>query len=725
MALNKVTYTDNVTVIGAANLNAIQDEIIANGTNITTLSDGKVDKVTGKGLSTNDFTNEQVTKLAGIQSGANASDVAYDSTNHKLTKTINGTTSDVVVVDAEPTADSKNPVMSGGVQGALGEVNDNVEALQTSVQNLESTANQFIENGGIVEKVPYSFRKTGGSEHVGTAVVEKIVGGTVAWNQLFRAVATNTTNGVTFTPSSDNSSVTMDGTASSNAYYHISGSPQSIVDHVYLVDKDTDRTDILLFNDSGGVGSSATRITIGKAIAVKNFFIRVLGNATVSNFTIRPQIFDLTKMFGTTIADYIYTLEQTTAGAGVAYFKSMFPKDYYAYNAGELMSVQTAEKNTVGFNQWDEDWQAGSISENNGGNSQPSTEVRSRGYIPVFPSTRYYKTILSSGKRLRVFYYDANKNYIDYNTNNASFYTPSNCYYMRLCTMDTYGGEYKHDICLNLYNAEKNGTYEPYQKHTYPLDSSLTLRGIPKLDANNHIYYDGDTYEADGKVNRRYGIVDLGTLNWSYLAGSGSQINRFDSRITTKKPATSVQEYADGIICTKYVANPTPVVTRDADKCISGYTDNRIFILDSAYSSAADFKAAMSGVYLVYELATPTTEPADPFTNPQTVDSSGTEEFVDAGVEAETRDVSVPVGHESQYMIDIAGKLNNLPWDLSMIAPIENGTTASQAYAQGKFFLKNNQFCKALTSIASGATFTLGTNYEVTTVADQLFAALS
>lgn len=34
MALVKVTYTDNVTTIYAANMNGIQDEIIANGTAI-------------------------------------------------------------------------------------------------------------------------------------------------------------------------------------------------------------------------------------------------------------------------------------------------------------------------------------------------------------------------------------------------------------------------------------------------------------------------------------------------------------------------------------------------------------------------------------------------------------------------------------------------------------------------------------------------------------------
>ena len=38
MALNKVTYTDHQTVIGASNLNAIQDEIIANAANISAIA---------------------------------------------------------------------------------------------------------------------------------------------------------------------------------------------------------------------------------------------------------------------------------------------------------------------------------------------------------------------------------------------------------------------------------------------------------------------------------------------------------------------------------------------------------------------------------------------------------------------------------------------------------------------------------------------------------------
>ena len=57
-------------------------------------------------------------------------------------------------------------------------------------------------------------------------------------------------------------------------------------------------------------------------------------------------LFDLTEMFGSTIADYIYSLEQNNAGAGVAYFKNLFPKDYYAYNAGTETCVSAVNGDT-------------------------------------------------------------------------------------------------------------------------------------------------------------------------------------------------------------------------------------------------------------------------------------------------------------------------------------------------------------------------------------------
>ena len=58
---------------------------------------------------------------------------------------------------------------------------------------------------------------------------------------------------------------------------------------------------------------------------------------------------DLTAYFGSSsIADHAYTLEQGTAGAGIAWLKSygFFTEDYYAYDAGSLQSVKVSAHKT-------------------------------------------------------------------------------------------------------------------------------------------------------------------------------------------------------------------------------------------------------------------------------------------------------------------------------------------------------------------------------------------
>ena len=74
---------------------------------------------------------------------------------------------------------------------------------------------------------------------------------------------------------------------------------------------------------------------------------------------------------------------------------------------------------------------------------------------------------------------------------------------------------------------------------------------------------------------------------------------------------------------------------------------NRICIRDDSYTDANAFKTAMTGKYAVSELLESawTTESADPYTNPQTIDPNGSETFVDAG----TRDFEMPVGNETSY----------------------------------------------------------------------------
>jgi hypothetical protein len=100
------------------------------------------------------------------------------------------------------------------------------------------------------------------------------------------------------------------------------------------------------------------------------------------------------------------------------------------------------------------------------------------------------------------------------------------------------------------------------------------------------------------------------------------------------------------IICPKYIVvsydNRTAVQSPLIDQRINRAT---IEVRNHGYTDAEVFKTAMSGVYLVYELAEETAEIADPYINPQR--SEGTEEFVD-GL---TRDVMVPVGNESTYFM--------------------------------------------------------------------------
>ena len=170
----------------------------------------------------------------------------------------------------------------------------------------------------------------------------------------------------------------------------------------------------------------------------------------------------------------------------------------------------------------------------------------------------------------------------------------------------------------------------------YPLDANLELRGLFKLDANNNLYCDGDTYESSGKVTRKYGIVDLGSLSWYYNGNLSTPI--FQAIITNAKVNNI------NLICIKYTPKRNFWNTAGNDKCIA-FGSSALNISDSAYgTSESDFKTAMSGVYLVYELATPTTETAASFAGIQVVDGDGTEEYVDS------RSVPIPVGHNTTYI---------------------------------------------------------------------------
>ena len=575
------------------------------------------------------------------------------------------------------------------------EISDLKEEISDKPNWTVGSAEQLVsDEASATDVTPYTFRRSGGGLipfNFTREELSKVVGGTVAWNQLVqngnfadttkwnatRVTLSASGNVGTFTASSDSDNYIQQAVSfpqNHKIFYTIDYKANTARQTAYemvVVFKGTtsDRTGVQGGTDTNWHTSAGVFVCSAetyRAIRLRCPFT----DATTSFRNVFAT--DLTAMFGSTIADYIYSLEQANAGAGVAWFKKLFPKPYYAYNAGELMSVQVASHEMVGFNQWDEEWELGTL-DNSGNDYASSTRIRSKGYTPVLPSTTYY---LKSSLSTQLFFYDANKVFISAQfKSDATFTTPQNACYLRFAFNANYGTTYKNDICINLsHNGSRNGEYEPYEKHSYELDANLTLRGIPKLDASNNLYYDGDEYESDGSVNRRYGVVDLGTLNWTYVSDqSGFYV--FLNKMKTG------QTYAP-IICAKYANAPLMGWANLSDKQIStnasGNTNNaQIIVKDSSYTDAASFKTAMSGIYLVYELATPTTETADPYTAVQICDSDGTEEFVDALVESGDRDVAIPVGTETTYFEDMAGKLAELPPIPS--APSANGTYTLQA----------------------------------------------
>lgn len=541
-------------------------------------------------------------------------------------------------------------------------------------------AEQLVSNVGVTDEVPYNLRASGGGVAVGDRMNDVIVGGTVAWNQLvqngdFSDGTANWFSGMSTTISVTNKVLTL---ASTGTQYYVSQQLATLVNHKYAVfvtmkaNEAHNSSSFLVLGWGAGANASlgivpTTRTAYAKILAPTQAGTQVaIYGSTSSESTAgesvtveNAMVIDLTAAFGSTIADYIYTLEQSTAGAGIAFFKKLFPKPYYPYNAGELMSVQAAVHQMVGFNQWDEETEPGGIDTTTGAETTSTTMFRSKNYNSCLPNTSYYMHApTTSQNAASIRWYDAAKNYIGYTSASIAtrqiFVAPTNAWYFRIVSnASSYGATYKNDICINLSDPERNGEYESYQKHSYSLDETLVLRGIPKFDSFNKLYFDGDTYEPDGTVTRKYGIVDLGTLNWLVVQGG------FGADVAGIIESSS-NALIGNIICSKYVTikgqeqyNSTKVGIALGGSGVG--PKGTVRISDPAYTDAATFKAAMSGVMLVYELAEPTTETAEPFADPQVVDSNGTEEYVDE------RTVAIPVGHKTFYQVDLKGKLEKSP----------------------------------------------------------------
>lgn len=144
--------------------------------------------------------------------------------------------------------------------------------------------------------------------------------------------------------------------------------------------------------------------------------------------------FDLTQMFGV-----------GNEPTSVDEFIRMFPKSFYDYNSGTIMSSKSSKYKIVGFNQYD--------------------LLNGDSYIRVLNNCNY----IIEGDFTKIEYYDYDKSLVGENTS-SSFTTPLYCSYVKVI-----GGN--STTCLYLNNGGAKSGYEDYYSKEYDLPN-IELKGI-------------------------------------------------------------------------------------------------------------------------------------------------------------------------------------------------------------------------------------------------------
>ena len=216
--------------------------------------------------------------------------------------------------------------------------------------------------------------------------------------------------------------------------------------------------------------------------------------------------------------------------------------------------------------------------------------------------------------------------------------------------------------------------------------------------------YGGTLDPVKGTLIVDRAIIDMGSKSWSKNTASGGHSYFSCASLSDRK--------IDGSLLSssyKFVGVGANSLTQDCTLARSN-TGVSVYVRDDAYSTAADFRAAVSGVQLCYYLNTPLAPiPLDPVTIQTLLGYNAI--WSDGG------DVTVEYPVDTKTYID-----NRINATRKLIAGIETGFVASKLYAVGDMLIIVDDLYKVTAQIASGATITVGTNVTKTTVAEQLIA---
>lgn len=376
----------------------------------------------------------------------------------------------------------------------------------------------------------------------GKAKIRGIRGRTLVWNQLNTSTGTSKTDkGVTFT-NLENGFFTIVGTATDDVYFDFKTERIDYkAGHKYAIlgiTKGTYDTYYFRIFGSNYNGSYIANVETDDFWTPR---IYIKSGATI-NLKVAPAVYDLTLMFGT--GKEPSTLEE---------FIDLFPLPYYKADTGSLLDFTGTKVKTVGFNQWDEVWELGRLifdytDPHWGENADSTTAIRSKNYISVFPKTNYYCYTGATGDINAVFY-DADKKplmYGDkgyYTIKNKSFITPENTHYIRFYQVSR--TTYTNDICINISDTSKNGTYESYVSNETDLPiSTFFPTGMKSAGA---VY---DELTPTRAITRVGSFTFDGSEDW-VMESQGDGAKNFYIRSTSTRPDDAKKSTYNGIVASK------------------------------------------------------------------------------------------------------------------------------------------------------------------------------
>lgn len=357
-------------------------------------------------------------------------------------------------------------------------------------------------------------------------------------------------------------------------------------------------------------------------------------------------------------------------------------------------------------NVWDEQWRNGYYDLSTGAFVSLATAVASKNPTAVSVNTAYRFVTGDSNNVAFVFFYKANGDFISALriTGSGDFTTPADTAYIHFnYNASPYGDTYKNDTSINYPSTAT--AYEPYAGVTLTIALGQTVYG--------------------GTLDVKTGVL---TITWVLVLFDGSNDENWVKASDAQGVYIPVNDmskeldYTNKIKCNR-LATYESNIAQDyllQDSGITGYRDNSttypnenwIYAKVSGIDTATDFKTwlASNNLQVCYELATPTTIQLTPA---QLELLKGYNYITGDGI------IDLVYVPES-----ISGLMEEVLVPISMLGTNESGNTkASRAYTSGEYFYQNGKMYKATTSIASGATFTVGTNCQQTTLFAELKAA--